>query len=111
MRVSNKKFFLILAGVLVLAYGIWQARDFLRGPRIYLESPQEGEILKENLLAIKGRAYDVSKLMLNGRSIFTDENGNFYEETLLAPGVNILELYAEDKFGHEKTIQRMVFLK
>ena len=51
MRVSNKKFFLILAGVLVLAYGIWQARDFLRGPRIYLESPQEGEILRENLLA------------------------------------------------------------
>lgn len=110
MRIFHRKFFLILVGVLVLVYGTWQARDFLRGPRVHLESPSEGMILRESLLIVKGRALDVSKLSLNGRSIFTDGEGNFQEETLLAPGVNILELYAEDKFGHEKIIRRSVLL-
>jgi hypothetical protein len=111
MRVSHKKLLIAVLGVLVLIYGVWQARDFLRGPRIYLESPKEGEILGESLLYVKGQALDVSKFMLNGRTIFTDENGNFEEKILLARGVNYVEIYAEDKFGHQKKIGRTIFLK
>ena len=111
MRVSHKKLLISILGVLVLVYGIWQARDFLSGPRVYLESPKEGEILDQSLLYVKGRAIDVSKFMLDGRTIFTDENGNFEEKILLADGVNYIEIYAEDKFGHAKKIGRTVLLK
>src|SRR3989338_5341052 len=111
MRISHKKFFIGFVGVLVLFYGLWQARDFLRGPRIYIESPTQGEGFDKNPMEVKGRALDVIKFTLNGRTIFTDENGNFKEEILLAKGVNDIEIYAEDKFGHEKRILRTVLLK
>lgn len=111
MRVSHKKLFFIVAGILLLAYGFWQARDFLRGPRVYLESPQEGAILEDSLLKVKGQAFEVSKFTLSGRSIFTDEEGNFEEKILLAPGINQIELYAEDKFGHQSIIERTILLK
>jgi len=111
MRVSHKKFLLLISGVLVLAYGFWQARDFLRGPRVYLESPAEGEVFDQSILTVRGQAFDVSKFTLDGRTIFTDEAGRFEEKILLAPGINYLGLYAEDKFGHKKKIERTVLLK
>ena len=111
MRVSHKKFFLILGGIIILAYGLWQARDFIQGPRIYLESPKEGEIFETGLISLKGEAVDVSRLVLNGRTIVIDEEGNFEEKILLLEGVNIIELYAADKFGHEARMLRTVLLK
>lgn len=110
MRILHKKLLLAISGILLLSYGIWQARDFLAGPRVHLESPEEGVTLETGLLAIRGEAFDIVKLSLNGRTIFTDENGNFEEELLLAPGVNLIEIHAQDKFGHEFTIRRTVLL-
>lgn len=111
MRISNKKFLIGTVAVLVLIYGLWQARDFLRGPRIYLEIPKQGEVFDKNPMVVKGQAFDVIKFTMNGRTIFTDENGSFREETLLAKGINDMEIYAEDKFGHEKRIRRTVLSK
>ena len=111
MRISNKKLLIGFVGVLVLFYGLWQARDFLRGPRVYIKSPEQGGVFDKNPMVVKGQAFDIIKFTLNGRTIFTDENGNFREEILLAKGVNDIEIYAEDKFGHEKRILRTVLLR
>ena len=111
MRVSHKKLLILGVGVLLFIYGLWQARDFIAGPRVYLESPFEGEIVEAIPLEVRGQAFDVVKFTLNGRTIFTDEAGNFKEKILLAPGVNDIEIYAEDKFGHQKKINRTVLLK
>jgi hypothetical protein len=111
MRVSHKKVFIIAGGILLLIYGLWQSRDYLRGPQLYLESPADGAVLTESLISVKGQATDISKFSLNGRTIFTDEDGRFEEKILLAPGINNIELWAEDKFGHQKRIERTVLLK
>ncbi len=111
MRGSPKKFILILAFVFVLAYGFFQARDFLSGPRIYLESPREGEIFQKSILVVRGEARDASRLNLNGRSIFTDGVGKFEEELVLARGVNVIELTAEDKFGHKTKVGRTLLME
>lgn len=76
-----------------------------------MKSPKEGEILTRSVLEISGVAKDVSRITLNGYPIFINEAGEFHEERIFSPGVSIIELRAEDKFGHKKTIQRMVFMK
>ncbi len=111
MRVSHKKPLLAALAVLLLIYGFWQARDLLRGPRINLDRPSEGEIFTESLLEIKGWASEVVKFTLNGKPIFIDEGGNFSEKILLSRGINYIEIYGEDKFGHGKKIGRTVLLK
>ena len=111
MRVSHKKLLVSILAILILAYGFWQARDFLRGPRVVLEAPAEGQVFEQSLISIKGQAFDVSKFSLNGRAIFIDENGNFDEKIILVPGINYIEIFSEDKFGHQKKIERTVLLK
>lgn len=111
MRISHRKIILILTLVVLALYGLWQARGYLRGPSIFLESPKEGEAFSSNVLAIKGKALGASRLSLNAHSIFTDEAGNFQEELLLAPGLNTFTLEARDKFGHLVFAKRTVFLK
>ena len=111
MRASPRKLVLILLALALLGYGFWQGRNFLRGPRIYLESPKEGEILARSVLEIRGVAKEVSRFTLNGYPTFITEAGEFREERILSPGVSIIELRAEDKFGHEALVRRTVFMK
>ncbi|MBI2023820.1 Ig-like domain-containing protein [Candidatus Giovannonibacteria bacterium] len=111
MRVLHKKLLILIAGVLLLIYGVWQARDFLRGPMVRLDNPSNGQIFENDFIEVNGNARDVSKFTLNGRTVFTDEKGDFKEKILIAKGVNDIEIYAEDKFGHEKKILRTVLLK
>ena len=111
MRVAHKKAVLILMLSAIFVYGIFQTRDYLMGPRILLESPEEGQIFKGNLIEVSGKINDVSRVTLDGRLIFTNEAGEFKEKTLLAPGVNVIELKAEDKFGHKTSVNRTVLMK
>lgn len=92
-------------------YGLYKASNFLIGPKIFIESPEEGKAVSNSYLEIKGTVKNVSTLSLNGQQIFTDENGFFKENLLLARGYNIIEIAATDKFGHQTKIQREVILR
>jgi hypothetical protein len=92
-------------------FGLYKARDFLLGPKIVIESPSNGQTVSSSYLEIKGAAKNISLLYLNGRQIFTDQEGNFKENLLLARGYNIIEVSAKDKFNREARIKREVVLK
>lgn len=92
-------------------YFLYQARGYLFGPKITLDNPLAGEVIHDSYLEVKGQALNISSLSLNGRQIFTDENGNFKEGLLLAKGYNIIELTATDKFGRVKKEKREVVLE
>ncbi len=108
MTVSPRSVFIVFVILLLLGYGFWQARDFLRGPRVYLSSSQSSI---EGILEINGLAKNVSRLELNGYQIFTNEAGNFSEKRVLVPGINNFELTASDRFGHRKIRAISVFKK
>lgn len=92
-------------------YGFYKARDFLKGPKIFIESPREGVVISSSYTEIKGTVKNVSTVYFNGRQIFTDEKGFFKEALLLARGYNIIEVSAQDKFGRKVKEQREVVLK
>lgn len=112
MNKINIKLVLIVLVVGFLGiYFLYQAKGYLFGPKIALDSPAAGEVIHNSYLKIKGQALNVSSLSLNGRQIFTDESGFFSEGLLLARGYNIIELTAIDKFSRIKKEKREVILE
>jgi uncharacterized protein YfaP (DUF2135 family) len=98
---------IIAVVLLVVGYSILKVKDITLGPEISLNSPTDGESLKTDLVMVEGKAERISQIFINGRKIFTDEEGNFNEPYLLASGYNLLEIMAQDKFGRkiEKKVQ------
>ena len=80
-------------------YGLYKAKAYLEGPRITIESPVNGQSLGESFTEIIGKTSNISSLFLNGRQIFTDKDGGFKGDLLLAEGYNIIEVSGADKFG------------
>lgn len=55
-----------------------------------------------SLVKIYGNAKKATRLTLNGRDIFIDKEGNFYEYVSPLPGFYVIEIKAVDRFGKIK---------
>lgn len=78
-------------------YAVYQARAYLYGPSVSIESVEK----KGPLLALKGTAERIAFLSLQGKPIFTDENGRWQETVLLLPGYTIVTVAGADRFGRK----------
>ncbi len=102
-----KTVFLVLFGLIIVAYSVYQARNILFAPTITLVSPIDGETYTDPLIHVKGVATHAAYLTLDDRALFADKKGNFDDTLLLGEGYTIIKISAEDKFGKktEKIIQ------
>lgn len=82
-------------------YGLYKAKAFLAGPSIIIEYPSNGQKVEGSFTEIIGKTSNLSALFLNGRQIFTDKEGRFKGDLLLADGYNIIEMSGADKFGRK----------
>jgi hypothetical protein len=99
---------IVVGCLLILGYGLFQARNLIVGPQISVLTPSNGENLVDPLMTIAGVAINITRITLNDRPIFVDKQGNFSEKLLASPGYNIIKLAAQDKFG--RTTQRLIEL-
>ena len=53
-----------------------------------------------SVINVNGNAKNAVNLILNGREISIDKNGNFNESIALFSGYNIISIEAKDKFGN-----------
>ena len=51
---------------------------------------------------INGKAQNATFISINGREIFIDKDGSFSESIALIPGLSVVTINAEDKFGKSK---------
>lgn len=91
--------------LLVLAYVVFQARYLIIGPQIVLVE-ESGVTQNQRQIFLTGHAYNISHLWLNGRSIFTNAQGDFKEALILENGYTVVTLRAEDRYGREAKITR-----
>lgn len=101
----------ILIGLLVftilVGYVGYQARFLLIGPQITLhdDPPLSTE---QRMITLTGDTANITHLRLNGRQIFTDQDGHFNELVALTPGANIITIEAEDRYGRLTQVVRTV---
>ena len=92
-------FIIALSILIIVAYSYLKMKDLVFGTQITVFSPKDGESVLDELITVKGTANHLSTLLLNGRAITTDLEGNFEEQLLVGEGYTILEISAVDTFG------------
>ena len=105
-RTILRALFFGIFALVIAGYAYLTSRDFVAGPQILVAEPAETVVFSP-LVRVAGTALHVSFISLNDRQIFTDAEGNFREQLLLAPGYNILSIKAKDRFERriEKTLE------
>lgn len=100
---------LLLVIVLSSGYAYFQAQKLIAGPAIAFISPSEPTVVNESVLEVRGTAERIAFLELDGKQIYIDETGIFEEKLILSPGVNIIKLEAQDRFGRDVSRQLHIF--
>jgi len=98
----------IAIAIILCAYIYNQSKTYLKGPQLNITSPTSGTSTDQTFIPIEGFAGNVSFITMNDNQIFIDESGVFKEKLLLAPGYNIIEVKAKDRFG--RIISRKVYI-
>lgn len=96
--------------VVLVGYGLLEARHLIAGPSISLVSPSNYTNFPDGVVPVNGVANNTENLTLNGGPLPIDEAGNFTETLLLPSGGGILSLTATDRFGRSVTERRMIYV-
>lgn len=84
--------------VAIFGYGIFAARDLIRGPNIEISEPSDGYTTASSTILIVGKALRVQSLTLNGSPVEISLDGDFHERVLLKLGINRILAKGYDKF-------------
>lgn len=98
LRTLLRYWFIAVSTLLILGFVLFQARFLLTGPRIVLHTVPTGP-QNSRQITLSGDAFNISRLWLNDRPIYTDANGRFEEALILENGYTVATLRAEDRYG------------
>ena len=94
--------------VVVVGYGLFEARRIIEGPTITILTPADGSATSTSALSITGKAENISFLTINDKPAYTDEAGNFAATLSPPPGVAVVTVAARDRFG--RSASKSVFI-
>lgn len=98
-----------LLGILFALYLYHQARSFINGPMITLNALPVMQ--HERRITLTGETENIVAFYVNGKEIYTDEEGVFAQPIVLENGYTILTLTAKDRFGrHTSLTQEFVYV-
>ncbi len=95
-----------LGVAIVVFYSYSVLDDYVRGPRIIIESPLNGYSTTTPAIVIIGRGIHTNNLSINGAQTPVDLSGNFRSQLILAPGYNIIKVTAKDNY--ERTVEKTI---
>lgn len=94
-----------MGAVVAIFYIVFQARFLITGPQIVFTNELE-TVHNDRVVYLEGTAFNISRLWLNDRQIFTDASGHFNEALVLENGYTNSTLRAEDRYGRITTLER-----
>jgi hypothetical protein len=100
-EISIKHCLFVLLALVGTSYFLFQARFMVLGPMLEITYPKNGALVASSVVNIEGRARNIAWISLNGRQIFTDENGRWSEKMIVSPGTSIMTVKTKDRFGRE----------
>lgn len=101
LTLSPKSWIFISLSLLFVCYCLYQARFLILGPQVSVQTPKDGVVVDSALIDVNGKAKNAAWLSLNGRQIFTDEEGLWSERLIVSTGLSIISVAARDRFGRE----------
>lgn len=104
------KFFsvIIIIGFVLVTIGwlIWQVVGINTSPTLSIQDPQNGAVLKESFVKVKGTTDVGAELKINGQTVFVESDGNFNATLSVSSGQKDLVFESTNKF--KKTASKTV---
>ena len=96
--------------IFIVVYAFFNSRALIFGVKIRDVNITDGATVVDNVLKITGNARNSTSLVLNGREISLDQQGNFDETIILLKGYNVVDIVARDKFGYsDEKIYKLIY--
>ena len=86
--------------IFIVAFAFFRSKNLIFGVKIKNVNIIDGSKVTNNIMDINGNAKNAINLALNGREISVNQQGDFDETIALLSGYNVIEIKAQDKFGH-----------
>lgn len=102
----RKRIELYGAGLLLLialVYGIFRIYPLLLGPRLVVYSPLDGASVASTTFEISGKVSRVKEMIIQGRNIPIDTEGNFHEMMVAQAPFTLITITATDFYGKSVT--------
>ncbi len=98
----------ILAGVgafILLGYILFQFHSFFVGPKLSIDAPQEGAVVKDNIVEVKGKTDPYATVLVEGEEVYVQIDGTFQKSLYLFSGEKNIKIVAKDRNGKQTTAQ------
>jgi len=102
---------LVLLFLVIGVYAYSRTRDIVNGVALIVSGIENGERFDSSLIHIEGNVKNATKLSVNDRELFVDEDGTWKDDLLLQPGYTIVSIKAEDRFGKKTEKEYHVLYK
>lgn len=79
-------------------------------PSLHIEQPNEGQILREASLTVRGDVPSDATVSVNGQAVAIASDGHFSVPLTLAAGPNTIRIEAGRRYSNSTIIERRVFL-
>jgi|GEM_PF-3234173 len=93
-----------VVGILILVFLGSRLYGIIMGPQITIITPAPWQEITEGWVEVSGTIQYVSSAKINGRTLFLHTDNSFREIIAVIPGYTILEITAQDRFGHEQSV-------
>ncbi len=101
---------LVIFFIFIIVYAFFRSKDLLFGVKIINVNLVNGATMTESTFEVAGNARNAIHLVLQGREISIDAEGNFTETIALHPGYNVVSIEASDKFGNsDEKIYQLIY--
>ena len=111
VNINPRTAIILLTTVLVLllsGYVGAQVKSILAPPFLEVTDPPSDGLVQGNTLVISGRAEIGADITINKQAVVSDRNGQFNENIILSPGVNVIEVAVVNKFDRESKVIRTI---
>jgi cytoskeletal protein RodZ len=97
-----------IVALVILGYLGFQYSNFVRPPKLFVERPLEGEVVKEEKLTVFGRTDPDVTVKVNNQPVLVEDDGTFETEIEIFEGTEEIVIKAVSRSGKETTVQRKI---
>lgn len=111
VHLTPGRFMGLLVGLLFMVFMLYLGTQYFKigkAPPLTLTSPVNQQIVESSRVVVEGKTQPDTTVLINGISTIVRDDGRFYEQVAVEPGVNKITVTATSRFGKVTTVTREV---
>lgn len=107
---SPRNYLILIGVVLIIGYILYQYSSFFFGPRLDVEKPTPGFVVKDNIVEVEGKTDPYATVLVNDDEVYVKLDGSFTKTLYLFEGNQQISITAKNRNGKEtkKTVNVVV---